>query len=688
MPPQSSKQKSQSKQKKLRNVIISIINEHYPISSSQLRYRINAANKNFSGYPEEYMTNFIKCHLEDEISILKDKCENFPTKCNDKNIILYCPKNMPANANSTDRLVRSRSSLSRRQQQKMSFEGSESDAFAKVLSTLKTKNGEPVSWSKIRTQYNKMTGRSLTLDEFNKIANTDGLTRKTIIETKLCGLLSPYDKKCDNVIINEVFGCGDTGCNKENSTPNGDVHTNLGKGDEELKAFKQQLDYVKNNHDSIMEELAFYEAEVESRGNNHVLLLDLALQYSKDTGNKALIFDSLINNTEGSRDVIITMLASKFKLDLSNINNIYLSSKDLDFHMEPNEDSAAIDKPCTLEHEKEVENNLEAIAAGGDILIDDYNDDNKDTGNNKSVTGCDELSFTDHLNAIGTEDPGDALEVFICSRLQNLCEEGMESIPINDLDNLINEFFEMKVDPIREFGCSWEKVAENFVERNFFYYTLDKKGLVLKDPTTPEVYEDHVKIPSDYSCSSQSDSDSITLSENSEKQFIDVSPASDYDSVCDTDILNDESEGFEKAIVPPDVENVRKEKFEKISSEMVNIFDNDTNVESLPSIDIENDSVVNDKTADASDISESDKIIERRDVDDVNKPIENEEKPLLTTEEETLSKTLNQSDENNEKALGDSSDKSNQEAPLIDDDKDSKKKSKGKSGKFCCCTIC
>uniref|UniRef100_A0AAF5HYY8 Transthyretin-like family protein n=2 Tax=Strongyloides stercoralis TaxID=6248 RepID=A0AAF5HYY8_STRER len=685
MPPQYVKKNSQSKHKKLRNAILSTINEHYPISSSQLHYRINCINKNFTGYQEDYITNFIKCNLEDEILISTDLCESPLTKLKDKSIILFCPRNMPTNTNGTDRLVRTRSSLSRRQQQKTSFEGSEIDAFIKVLSTLKTKSGGPISWTKIRTQYNKVTGRSLTLDELNKIAETNGLTRKAIIETKFCGLLSPYDKKCDNVVINHILGSGDKSFDKENLTPINNVSTNIGKEDENLKRLKQSLDYVKKNNDVIMKELTFYETEIESRGGNQILLADLAYQFTTDYGEKALIFDAINYNTEGSKDIITSMIATKFKVNVSNTKDIYLSSKDLEFNLDPSEDNLSIDKPCTLEHEKEIENNLEAIVAGGDILIDDSDKENKNNGSNNDYG---ELSFTEHLNAIGTENPGDALEIFICSRLQNLIEEGMESIPIDNLDNLINEFFEMKVDPLREFGCSWNEVAENFVKRNFFYYTLDKKGLVLKDPNTPDIYEEHIKIPSDYSCSSPSDSNNTFQTENSEEKFINTSPASDYDSVADVEILNNGDNGCEKEPLSTDIENSRKEKFEEMSSKMVNIFDNDTKLESLPSIDVEVDNNVNDKPIMVNDVKEDDKIIKEDDIGDVNRTIIENEENLLLKSEEILEIPLNQNNEDYEKLLNDSANKPLlQNSPVIDDP-NQKKKLKNKSGKCLCCTIC
>ncbi|CEF62452.1 Hypothetical protein SRAE_1000072500 [Strongyloides ratti] len=684
MPSQYSKQKSQSKHKKLRNVILSTINEHYPISSSQLHYRINCINKNFTGYQEDYITNFIKWHLQSEILISTDLCENLSTNLNDKSTIVFCPKNMPTNTINTDRLVRSRSSLSRRQQQKISFDGSEFDAFVKVLSTLKTKNGGPISWTKIRTQYNKVTGRSLTLDELNKIANTNGLTRRAIIETRFCGLLSPYDKKCDNVTINHMLGSGDKSFNKENVTPVNNLPTNIENDNENFKKLKQPLDYVKNNHDLIMKEISFYETEIELRGGSQIPLADLAQQFTNDCGMKALIFDAINYNTEESRDIIISMIATKFKVNISDTKEVFLSSKDLEFNVDISEDSSSIDKPCTLEHEKEIEDKLEAIVAGGDILIDDSDKENE---SNKVNNVYGELSFTEHLNAIGTEDPGDALEIFICSRLQSLIEEGMESIPIDNLDNLINEFFEMKVDPVREFGCSWREVAENFVKRNFFYYTLDKKGLVLKDPTTPEIYEEHVKIPSDYSCSSASDSSNASTTENSGEHFVDVSPASDYDSVGDIDILNEENDMLEKTLLQTSIEESRKEKFEEISAKMVNVFDNDTKLESLPTIDIKMDDDVNDKSIIVNYLKEDDKIIKEDNLVDVITNVESEEKLLLKSEE-ILETTLNQNDVDNKKLLDDSTNRSPlQNSPVVDDP-NQKKKLKSKKGKCCCCTIC
>uniref|UniRef100_A0A0N5BSU3 DNA-directed RNA polymerase n=1 Tax=Strongyloides papillosus TaxID=174720 RepID=A0A0N5BSU3_STREA len=251
----------------------------------------------------------------------------------------------------------------------------------------------------------------------------------------------------------------------------------------------------------VQDELEYFVNEIEQRGDSNVAFIDVCNQYLIDKRVTSCLYTMLYNGTNEEYLYCVKMLSKEFNLTWNGCDGLTLSMRDLDFGGE-----ALIEKPCSLAHEKEIEDGLEAVVAGGDILCEDgttifYSCKKTLDSNviNTSVEDEKSMSITEMLvNKAGFEN-GDALEQFICSRIESyIAETGYDRIPVSELDSVINNFFEMHVDPVREFGMGWPEMCQRWVDKKYLYFTKDKTAIMVTDPETPELYlEDRDKIFAD-----------------------------------------------------------------------------------------------------------------------------------------------------------------------------------------------
>uniref|UniRef100_A0A0K0G3N5 DNA-directed RNA polymerase n=1 Tax=Strongyloides venezuelensis TaxID=75913 RepID=A0A0K0G3N5_STRVS len=251
----------------------------------------------------------------------------------------------------------------------------------------------------------------------------------------------------------------------------------------------------------IQDELEYFVNEIDQRGDSNVAFIDVCNQYLIDKRITSCLYTMLYNGTNEEYLYCVKMLSKEFNLTWNGCDGLTLSMRDLDFGCE-----ALIEKPCSLAHEKEIEDGLEAVVAGGDILCEDgttnyYNCKKVLDSNVINTSGEDEksMSITEMLVDKAGFENGDALEQFICSRIESyISETGYDRIPVNELDSVINNFFEMHVDPIREFGMGWPEMCQRWVDKKYLYFSKDKTAIMVTDPETPELYlEDRDKIFAD-----------------------------------------------------------------------------------------------------------------------------------------------------------------------------------------------
>uniref|UniRef100_A0A0N4Z0B8 DUF4476 domain-containing protein n=1 Tax=Parastrongyloides trichosuri TaxID=131310 RepID=A0A0N4Z0B8_PARTI len=244
----------------------------------------------------------------------------------------------------------------------------------------------------------------------------------------------------------------------------------------------------------LFSEMVFFINEVKNRGGSNVSFDDVCLQYYIDNNCYPSIYELFYNETEDAFKYCISIMEEAFFVNVKSCENVLLSMKDLNFN-----DGNIIEKPCSLLHEKEIENNLEAVIAGGDILCEGkgFDDDKNISSNDEEKEG--NMSITDMLINIAGFENGDALEEFICSRLEHYVEEtGIDEIPICDMDTIVNSFFDMHVDAMKEFGKTWDEMCQKWVDKKYLYFNKTKTAVMVTDPETPELYlEDQDKIFTD-----------------------------------------------------------------------------------------------------------------------------------------------------------------------------------------------
>ncbi|CEF65050.1 Hypothetical protein SRAE_1000330300 [Strongyloides ratti] len=299
-------------------------------------------------------------------------------------------------------------------------------------------------------------------------------------------------RKCN--CVNCLEGCSIKNCLMNKEITNFSItSTKVPSVGEELSS---QLDK------DIENELEFFTSEIEQRGDSNVAFIDVCNQYLIDKGVTSTLYMLFYNGTQKEYSYCVEVLTRKFNLSWKDCDGLTLSMKDLDFGEEN-----TISKPCSLAHEKEIEDGLEAVIAGGDILCEDevdyyscneVSDNNGSFSNGTTTTEEDEKSMTITemlINKAGFEN-GDALEQFICSRIEYyIAENGCDRIPINEMDSIVNSFFEMHVDPIREFGKGWPEMCQKWVDKKYLYFSKDKTAIMVTDPETPELYlKDNDKI--------------------------------------------------------------------------------------------------------------------------------------------------------------------------------------------------
>lgn len=308
----------------------------------------------------------------------------------------------------------------------------------------------------------------------------------------LMSLVPDGGRKCS--CTNCLEGCSIKNClmNKEKIN----FSTTSNKLLSEKEKISLQFDKEINN------ELEYFINEIEQRGDSNVAFIDVCNQYLIDKCATSTLYMLFYNGTQEEYSYCIEVLTNKFNLSWKSFDGLTLSMKDLDFGEEN-----SIDKPCSLAHEKEIESGLDAVTAGGDILCEDeidYHscneafDNNSFPSNGTIATDEDEksMSITEMLIKKAGFENGDALEQFICSRIEYyIAENGCDSIPINEMDSVINSFFEMHVDPVKEFGKGWPEMCQKWVEKKYLYFSKDKTAIMVTDPETPELYlQDNDKI--------------------------------------------------------------------------------------------------------------------------------------------------------------------------------------------------
>uniref|UniRef100_A0AC35UIL5 Regulatory protein zeste n=1 Tax=Rhabditophanes sp. KR3021 TaxID=114890 RepID=A0AC35UIL5_9BILA len=465
---------------------------------------------------------------------------------------------MPAVVNRSDSLIRTKNARDA-QNRKNQFDGNDVQAFMAVIENLKPKNTtkiEIVQWSKIKVEFKRLTNKSLNLEELNKIANTENMSRKDIIVKYFSKELQPVDDKCERLAIAYIPGFfpAEDCENKENnvSTTSSDRSSNLPKNilqsgesksvlqSGEPKSILQsgepksvlQSPESKNspsfedNKEQMNHEIDFFEREIELRGSTDVPFIELCVQLKKVRDVKSICYEMLLKDVDNSRQRLISLFENKFVIRMENKVDMYLSLKDLNFQKEFGAgDDLEIEKPCSKRHEQEVENDLEAIIAGGDVLVEDYTKfDPIDTSSLPEIS-----QKSDNQVCASKFENGDALEDFICSRLQILMEEGQKSIPIENMHSIINNFFEMHVDPNKEFEKSWSQMANKWVEGKNFYYNDEKTALLLTDPKTPNEY--------DNSTDQSNESSFATTTETTVDTIIEVQPKTS--DVCPSTPVNE-----------------------------------------------------------------------------------------------------------------------------------------------------